>query len=191
MSFPLRRYGAAVLVIGTMLAVTACTAADDPQAEPTVEASETPIAVADEPEASPEPAPAGETEDVTCETMIPASTVEDFASIGWSYQEQPFYAGDVELADGLRCVWADYEAQAGDHLQMFGWSPIDPGTATVAQDSLVTQGWLREDAAEGVYITENPQTAIVTDDEGYGMTYLFGDGWVKMADTKQGLVLID
>lgn len=191
MSFPLRRFSAALLVAGTMLAVTACASPTDPEAEPTVEASETPIAVDDEPEATPDPAPAGDAEAVTCETMIPASTVEDFASIGWTYQEQPFYAGDVELADGLRCVWADYEAQAGDHLQMFAWSPIDPGTATVAQDSLVSQGWIREDAAEGVYVTENPQTAIVTDDEGYGMTYLFGDGWVKMADTKLGLVLID
>lgn len=30
-----------------------------------------------------------------------------------------------------------------------------------------------------------------TDGEGYGMTYLFGDGWVKVADTKQGLVLVE
>ena len=54
-----------------------------------------------------------------------------------------------------------------------------------------SQGWVREDSAEGVYITESPETTIAVDEEGYGMTYLFGDGWVKLADTKQGLLLIE
>jgi len=190
MSFPLRRFGAALLVAGTLIAVTACSSTSAPDAEPTAAASETPTPVAQEPAATPEPEPAGEATDLTCDTMIPESTVEDFASIGWSYQEQPFYAGEYELTGGLLCVWADYEAQAGDHLQMFGWAPIDADTATAAQDGLVAQGWIREDAEEGVYITENPQTTIATDSEGYGMTFLFGDGWVKMADTKQGIILI-
>ena len=44
---------------------------------------------------------------------------------------------------------------------------------------------------EGVYITEAKETTIAVDSEGYGMTYLFGDGWVKLADTKQGLLLIE
>jgi hypothetical protein len=29
-----------------------------------------------------------------------------------------------------------------------------------------------------------------TDEDGYGMTYLFGDGWVTLSDTKQGLLLV-
>ncbi|GAA1470328.1 hypothetical protein [Microbacterium thalassium] len=190
MSFPLRRLGASVLVAGAMLAVTACSTAADPEAEPTAAVSETPIAVADEPESTPEPAPAGDATEVTCESMLPASTVADFASIGWTYQEQPFWAGEVELADGVLCVWADYEAQAGDHLQMFGWSPIDADSAVTAQDSLLSQGWIREEDEQGVYITENPETTIATDADGYGMTFLFGDGWVKMSDTKQGIILV-
>jgi hypothetical protein len=28
------------------------------------------------------------------------------------------------------------------------------------------------------------------DDEGYGMTYLFSHGWVKVSSTKQGILLI-
>ena len=36
-----------------------------------------------------------------------------------------------------------------------------------------------------------PGTAIATDDEGYGMTYLFTPGQVTVADTKQGLLLIE
>ncbi len=27
--------------------------------------------------------------------------------------------------------------------------------------------------------------------DGYGLTYLFGDGWVKLADTRQSLILVD
>ena len=34
-------------------------------------------------------------------------------------------------------------------------------------------------------------TAVATDDEGYGLTYLFGDGWVKYADTKQSIALVE
>ena len=54
-----------------------------------------------------------------------------------------------------------------------------------------SQGWLRESGADGVYVTESPETTIAADENGYGMTYLFGDGWVMLADTKQGLVLIE
>ena len=39
-------------------------------------------------------------------------------------------------------------------------------------------------------VTESADTTVATDDEGYGLTYLFGDGWVKYADTKQGLLLV-
>ncbi len=60
-----------------------------------------------------------------------------------------------------------------------------------AQANLVSQGWVREDGADGVYITESPEMTIAPDEQGYGMTYLFGDGWVIVADTKQGLVLIE
>ena len=31
---------------------------------------------------------------------------------------------------------------------------------------------------------------MTTDAEGYGITYLFGDGWVTFSDTRQGLLLI-
>ena len=36
------------------------------------------------------------------------------------------------MPDGLQCVWADFEGPAGDHLQMFGWAPIDADAATDA-----------------------------------------------------------
>ncbi|MGA7146930.1 MAG: hypothetical protein WBX17_00370, partial [Microbacterium sp.] len=71
------------------------------------------------------------------------------------------------------------------------WAPIVADAAVDAQADLVDQGWLREEAPNGVYITEAKETTIAVDADGYGMTYLFGDGWVKLADTKQGLLLIE
>ena len=88
-------------------------------------------------------------------------------------------------------MWADFEGPAGDHLQIFGWAPIAEEQAADAQASMVAQGWIREDSTEGVYITEPKETTIAVDEEGYGMTYLFAAGWVKLADTKQGLLLIE
>ncbi|GAB3602191.1 hypothetical protein [Microbacterium aureliae] len=189
MTFPRRRHGAALALLAGVLAVSACSAPADPQTQP--EPTTTPVPV-DTPVATPGGTPAAEPAgDPTCETIIPADMVAEFASIGWTVQEQPFYAGDVELSDGILCVWADFEGPAGDHLQMFGWSEISDEDAAAAQKSLEAQGWLREEDAEGVYITENPDTTIATDDEGYGLTYLFAEGTVTQADTKQGLVLIE
>ncbi|MET0297635.1 MAG: hypothetical protein ABW024_09555 [Microbacterium sp.] len=187
MSSPFTRLGAALVLAGTLVVATACAA---PAPEPT--ASET---AAPSPSApSPEPTTA-ETEapeaDPTCETIIPDSTVADFESVGWTVQADKFYIGEFEIPDGLTCRWADFDAPAGDHLQFYGWAPILDEVAAEAQDSLVGQGWIREEAPEGVYLTENPETTIAVDEDGYGMTYLFTDGAVSLADTKQGLILVE
>ncbi|QKJ19200.1 hypothetical protein [Microbacterium hominis] len=181
------------LVAATLLLASCAGAAapeSQPDTEPTTVTTETeapaPEATLEPADEQPEPGDAP-----TCETLISASLVADFEEIGWTVREDPFYIGDLELTDGIQCVWADFEGPAGDHLQMFGWGPISAEEAESAQDQLIAQGWQREDGSSGVYITENSQTTIATDDDGYGMTYLFGDGVVTFADTKQGLVLID
>lgn len=135
------------------------------------------------------PDPAAVT-DPTCDTIVSAGTVKALTDEGWTFQEQPFVIGDVTLEQGLLCFWADYTV-ASDHGQLYGWSEISPEDATSAQTSLLSEGWTREDGPDGIYITENPQYAMGTDEDGYGMTYLFGDGWVKFADTRQGLILIE
>ncbi|MDE0545640.1 hypothetical protein [Microbacterium sp. C7(2022)] len=127
----------------------------------------------------------------TCETLIGQAVVDDFLSVGWSVKTETFYLGNIEIAEGIQCIWADYESQANDQPQIFGWAPIDSDGAADAQRALVAEGWVQEDAAEGVYITENPDTAFARDENGYGVTYLFIDGEVLQADTKQGLLLID
>jgi hypothetical protein len=183
----LPRLGAALVLAATAFLATAC-ASGAPAPEPTTTSASTPTPTTPAPEPTEtEPAVA---QDPTCDTIIDPTVVADFESVGWSSQQERFYLGSLELPEGIQCKWADFEAPAGDHLTIYGWAPIDAATAADAQEALQAEGWVREDAAEGVYITENPETTIAPDENGYGMTYLFADGTVKLADTKQGLLLI-
>lgn len=178
----------ALVVTGTLL--VACAPESAPAPSETASTAPTPDASATTPAPEASATEAPPVGDPTCDTIIPADTVAELESIGWTARADSLYVGALELTEGLQCVWADFEGPAGDHLLIFGWSPITEVEATEAQATLVSQGWVREEAEDGVYITENPQTTIATDAEGYGMTYFFGDGWVKLADTKQGLLLI-
>ena len=125
-----------------------------------------------------------------CDTIIPGDLVDDFAKSGWTSEKDVFRIGETEVPGGILCTWGDPE-MASDNVQMFGWAPISGDDAALQETALLAQGWIREEDADGVYITEDPKTAVSTDDDGYGWTYLFGDGWVKVADTKQSLVLVD
>ena len=52
-------------------------------------------------------------------------------------------------------------------------------------------GWRVEETPEGRHRhRERRDRRWRRTTEGYGLTYLFGDGWVKYADTKQGLLLV-
>ncbi|CAN5466181.1 hypothetical protein [Microbacterium sp.] len=178
-------FAAALLLTATMLAATGCagpgTTADTAQTPQPTATSPTP-----EPSAAATAEPAG---DPTCETIIPAATVETFDSIGWTARAEPFRIGEMEVPGGVQCVWGDFTT-ATDHVQIYGWAPISADDAQEAQDDLVAMGWKLEEAPEGVFVTESAATTVATDDQGYGLTYLFGDGWVKYADTKQGLLLV-
>ena len=129
-------------------------------------------------------------EDVECETLLDPELVSDLTSRGWTPREDPFFIGDVELSDGISCTWGDFTAETGDNLLLFAWAPITPDQRTAAMTTLRSEGWNVEEGADGVYVTEDPELAIAVDDDGYGITYLFGDGWVTLSDTRQGLVLI-
>lgn len=172
-----------------MLAVVlaGCAGAPDASPSPTRTPKPTPTAAAQPVETPVTETPATEP---TCDTIVSAGTVQALTDQGWTFEEKEFVVGDVTLTDGLLCFWADYTV-ASDHGQLYGWSAISADQATEAQTSLLEQGWMREDGPDGVYITENPQFSMGTDEDGYGMTYLFGDGWVKFADTRQSLVLIE
>lgn len=179
--------GAGILLL--VAALTAC-AAPDPGPSSTPEAVDPGPSQSPAPASSPTPTPRPAGEELTCESMISEGTVAALADAGWTAETKEFVAGGVELSEGLLCFWADYTV-GSDHGQLYGWSAIDDSDAATAQAALLAEGWKREDGPDGVYFTEDARYAMGTDEDGYGMTYLFGDGWVRLADTRQGLILIE
>jgi hypothetical protein len=174
-------------LLAAALLTTAC--AGTPAAVPTTTGSPT-SGIPSSPVATPESTEAGAEATPTCETIIPETTVEDFDSLGWTVKEEPFFIGETQLPGGLQCTWGDYSV-ASDHVQVFGWAPLSEEQAATARSELLSSGWREVEEAGSVYITENADTAVSVDEEGYGLTYLLGDGWVKLADTKQGLLLVE
>ncbi|WP_417554053.1 hypothetical protein [Microbacterium sp.] len=171
------------------LSLAACSGATPPPptASSSAEPAQTPKAtVATQPadDASRPPAAAP-----TCDTLVTKGTVDALKSQGWTSKQQEFQIGDVPVTDGLECLWADFST-ASDHGQIYAWGLLDPAKARTAQAGLQADGWVRSSKGDSVFYTEDPDYAIAKDDEGFGMTYEFGDGWVKFSDTKQGLVLI-
>ncbi|HWK77447.1 hypothetical protein [Microbacterium sp.] len=185
-----RRLPAVSLASAALLSLLAGCA---PQPEIAPTSTPTPTAAAD-PSPSPEPVATEPTEepapeDPTCETLLAPSTLAMFDEHGWTYREQEFRFGEDVVDGGFQCVWGDYSV-ASDHVQVFGWAPLDASASVAAQQKLLSQGWLRADQDGHTYITEDPSFAFAVDEDGYGMTYEFGDGWATLADTRQGLVLI-
>lgn len=171
------------------VALGALAGCSSPAAPPVAQSSAPAVSAPSTPTADPSPSAAAEDEEPTCENIIPKSTADDFVSLGWSSQSEPFRMGSIQLADGIQCKWGDQKITT-DRVQMFGWAEIDADEAAKAEKELIAAGWSRETGPEGTYVTENPEWAIGKDDQGYGITYLFGDGWVKLADTKQSLLLV-
>lgn len=149
-------------------------------AQPTTPVTTTPVD---------EETPASDAEP-TCETIITSGTVDALTSQGWTSEQQQLRIGETLVEGGVLCMWADFST-ASDHGQMYGWGALDAPTAKAAQANLQRDGWLRSSEGDFIYFTEDPAYAISTDEDGFGMTYEFGEGWVKFADTKQGLLLID
>lgn len=174
---------AAVALLAT-LGLASCSStppeATEPTPAPTPIATETTAPVAD-----PTPVPEEPTAAPTCETIVSSGTVSALSELGWTPQQAEFHLGEQVLDGGLYCAWADW-TEPSDHGQFFAWAPLSDAQAMTAQADLLAQGWVRE----GAYITE-PAASFQTDEDGYGMTYLFGDGWVTYADTKQSLLLIE
>ncbi|WP_125132197.1 hypothetical protein [Microbacterium sp. 10M-3C3] len=179
---------AAALAPALALTLAACGAENKPDTVPTTLAP--PTAVATSPAPSPTRTTATPDADPACETILPEDTVADFEQVGWTAQADVFRIGGTEVPGGIQCTWGDYTV-ATDHVQVFGWAPIDDSDAEAAEQQLVSEGWRREEGNGGVYVTESAESAIATDEDGYGFTYFFGDGFVKVSDTKQGLILIE
>lgn len=179
------------LAVGALLLAAGLAACSSPAPEPAPATS--PTADAAEPVKTPAPQPSDTpeaAEELTCATLISKTTTEALTAQGWTTQEKDFWISDIELTDGLLCMWADFST-ASDHGQTYGFSPLDEATSEKAQQKLEGEGWIRSADASSVFYTEDPEHAIATDEDGFGLTYEFGEGWVKFADTKQGLILIN
>jgi len=180
-----KRTAVAVLIAAVVAVTTACTPTSGPGGDPSGAAA--PGASASTPSSAATIVP----EDVTCENMLSSDTIDTFTSTGWTVREDPFVILDLELPKGISCTWGDFASPTNDDLVLFGWSPISEADASATQAALQAEGWIRKDDPRGVLITEDPAGALRLDDEGYGMTYLFRNGWVEVSDTRQGLDLID
>ncbi|QEW03468.1 hypothetical protein [Microbacterium lushaniae] len=172
-----------------LVLLAGCANENTPQTTPTTPGPPTSVPT------SPAPTPSGDGADVdptepTCETIVPAGVVAEFEKVGWSAQAQPFRIGGIEIPGGIQCTWGDYSV-ATDHVQIYGWAPIEDAQIQRAQSELIGSGWRREEGEGGFYVTESTDTVIAPDENGYGFTYFFSDAWVTMADTKQGLVLVE
>jgi len=181
---------ATVALAAAVLLLTACSSSPEPA--PSSAAPTAPVAQPEQPAQSPSatPTPEPEPDEVTCASLIDTETTADLEELGWTVREDPFTILDASLDTGLSCTWGDFSEPSGT-LVLFGWAPIAADAAVQAQSALLAEGWIRETGADGILITEDPGTAMAVDDDGYGMSYLFGDGWVTLSDTRQGLVLIE
>lgn len=182
----------ALAAVMIALTLSACSAAAEPETTPTPKPTKT---AAPSPEPTSTPTATPEPEETagaapTCETIIAPSTVAALSEHGWTHQEKEFRLGADVIEGGIQCVWGDFTV-ASDHVQVFGWAPIDQPASSAAQQKLFAEGWQRADSDGHVYITENPDFAIAVDEDGFGMTYEFGDGWVKVADTRRSLILVE
>lgn len=175
------RPGVAGIVLATLALLAGCSGAGTGAASPGASSSALTSGHSPAPSSSATPAA------LTCSTMIPDSTVKAFTAAGWTPQEGPFYVGDTRLSDGLLCTWGSADSSG----ELFGWSPITRAAATTAEKALLAQGWRRLDGNKTVVITAGSGMIVNPDADGYGMSYEFGDGWVKVASTKQSLLLID
>ncbi|SDQ13089.1 hypothetical protein [Microbacterium sp. cf332] len=128
--------------------------------------------------------------DPTCENIIREASLEELQSQGWEYQQEPFMIGQTQIEAGVSCTWTN-AAEPGGNILQFGWAPLTAAETTEAERALQSQGWIREEADDGVYLTEDPNFALNIDSDGYGVTYFFGEGYVQVADVKQGLVIIE
>lgn len=189
---------ALVIVVGVVVAVLVAN-------QPDADAGPTPTpTVSDSPSPSPTPeptsslAPAPPAVLATCETTSTAEFQAMMAQNGWiSWETQnedigarPFDRFPEGAPDGqIVCRWGVSPDLATDNVVDLAWSPIEPDAAASAQSYLLTEGYQRIDAPEGVYFALTG-TDFHSDAEGYGETYLFTDDDVRWALTKADVAYV-
>jgi hypothetical protein len=167
-----RRAAAILLAAAATLALASC--APEPQAG---QGTSTP---------APSAEPSGPGAEPTCETILPESLVAEFTEYGLRAVEEPFSFGDpatTSLPEGLMCTWGNPELATDHGVQMFGWAPLDPAGRDKWSAFLQEQGWIRSEGGDLLYFSD-PFEGVD------GVTYAFADGYVVLADTKEGVTLV-
>ncbi len=178
------------LAVVTALALAGCSASGAPETAPSVAATASGPAVdgsapTDSPEPEDEPSIAP-----TCENII-RSLWSTTSRASGGHRRRISSASARRRSTAASSASGATRAIASDRVQIFGWAPIDDSTAAQAVSDLTAAGWKVEKDSDGTYVTENPDWLNGRGVDGYGLTYLFGDGFVKFADTRQSLLLVD
>lgn len=162
---------ASLAISGVALGVAGCSGESAPPAPP-----------APSPEASTAP-----TADMTCDSIMRPSFVEQLKDLGWVAQPAQFRIGEHVFDGGIQCVWGDESGL--DSGQMYGWAPITDDDAAEMQTYLEDNGWVHSEDGEYVYLSEDPTLGYAASEDEV-ITYQFAPGWVALADTKSGLALV-
>ena len=124
----------------------------------------------------------------TCEQLAEPALLDWLHDGGYTPTASTFVIGDLSLEPGVRCLWAIPDVGT-DSIVLHAWGEISDQDAPTAIASLADKGWVTERGDIGTYVTD-PGGGPQQDAEGYVTTYLFGDGWVTLADVKAGLAEI-
>lgn len=182
---------AATLAAGlTVFAFTGCASPAMPDGgTATAPAPTGSAAPAPDPAASPSNGATADPVRATCDDIVDTDTLAQLNEQGWTYEQTQLEIAGTTIPDGISCMWADFTVPSGD-LLIFEWGPVTAEQAETITAALVAAGGTVIPDAEGDYVTEDPEQSLVTDENGYGFTYQFGDGWVAGGDTMQTLLLV-
>jgi len=193
-----------VLVLGGVLALSACTASPEPAAEtaiPSPSPSPTTTAtVSPSPEVSPTATPdVSPVVYTSCDDVItPAfrQTVSDNGWVGWNMVgreigHSPFDRFPEGAPTGqLSCRFGAGPEVATDNVIDLAWAPIDATTAAAAQRALEAEGFQRVDTSDAVQWGMRSDDGSAKDDDGWGETYSFSGSEVRWAVVRSQLDLL-
>ncbi len=120
---------------------------------------------------------------LTCDSMLIAGTVEQFAEVGWTSRQDPFYVDNIQLPGGIQCIWGDPEVPS-DNVQVYGWAPVTADLAAQVTTELTGQGWKKTADGTATVFTPPENTPM-------GLAYRLSDGGISVSDTTQGLLLVE
>ena len=177
-----RTFGTAFILL---LALTGCSDLDIEIPAPSEATRAAPPTPTGSLSTSPPPTPAVVP---SCEQLTSPVALSILQANGYEPIASAFLIGDLTLDPGVQCWWTIPDSGTDAHV-LQAWGEITEGDAQMAIDALVGEGWVTEPGDDGTYVT-NPGGGVQSDADGYFTTYLFGDGWVTLADVKAGLAEI-